>query len=278
MNNKDTNQRKYYNSSYSRTNKKKKSSKRRNELNRRTLIKLVVVLLIVFAFIKGVCTLFLYITESAEDPYDPYPVIGIDVSAYQKEIDWKGLEKEGVEFAFIKATEGTTFVDETFEYNWEEANRTGMKVGAYHFLTYTSEGQTQAANFINTVGRKWGMMPPVVDVEFYDEFVDSPPSKEEMYEILDPLLEILEDKYNRKPIIYTNADIYKKYISDKYDEYPVWISSPDEIPDKLSDDREWLFCQFTFSGISPSVAGGTVKVDYNVFNGTKWDFRRYNGK
>ncbi len=257
---------------------KKVNSIRGGNITYKKLITAVIVVLLTAAFITGFTFLYLYITESEEDPYNPYPVVGVDVSSYQKDIDWKGLEDEGIEFAFIKATEGTTYIDGRFEYNWKEANKTGMKVGAYHFLTYTSAGETQAENFINTVGHKWRMMPPVVDVEFYGNYLDNPPSKDEMYEILDPLLRILEEEYDRVPIIYTNINIYKKYLSKIYERYPVWISSPDGIPDKLDDGKEWLFCQYTFTGTSPSVAGGTEYIDYNVFNGTKWDFRRYNGK
>lgn len=47
-----------------------------------------------------------------------YPVKGIDVSSYQGEIEWTQFEKQGIKFAFIKATEGSTFVDEYFERNW----------------------------------------------------------------------------------------------------------------------------------------------------------------
>lgn len=235
-------------------------------------------IILAFIFIFALKNIFLYFMYSKADPDDPYPVKGVDVSVYQKEIDWQGLEDEGIEFAFIKATEGTTFVDKHFEYNWKKAHKTRMKVGAYHFLTYTSAGETQAQNFIETVDKKWGMMPPVVDVEFYGDYLNHHPKKEEMYAILDVVLKKLEEEYDRTPIIYTNWNIYKKYISGRYDEYPIWISSPDRIPEKLPDDRAWLFCQYTFTGTSPSIGEGNVHVDYNIFNGTRWEFKKYKGK
>lgn len=255
-----------------------RNSVRKKKLNRRKALMILLGIILALILIFALKNILLYLESSKVDPDEPYPVKGVDVSAYQKEIDWKGLEEEGVKFAFIKATEGTTFVDKRFEYNWKEAHRTSMKVGAYHFLTYTTEGDTQAQNFIDTVDKKWGMLPPVVDVEFYGEYLKKHPSKDEMYAILDVVIERFEEEYNRAPIIYTNRSIYKKYISGRYDDYPVWISSPDRIPEKLSDDREWLFCQYTFTGTSPSIDGGEVHVDYNVFNGSKWEFMRYKGK
>jgi len=43
-----------------------------------------------------------------------YPVWGVDVSSHQGKIDWRVLKKQGVQFAFIKATEGSSFVDKNF--------------------------------------------------------------------------------------------------------------------------------------------------------------------
>ena len=63
----------------------------------------------------------LYRVESQVDPDKPYPVKGVDVSAHQKEIDWRGLASEDISFAFIKATEGSSHVDKNFKKNWREA-------------------------------------------------------------------------------------------------------------------------------------------------------------
>ena len=57
----------------------------------------------------------LYRVESQVDPDKPYPVKGVDVSAHQKEIDWRGLASEDISFAFIKATEGSSHVDKNFK-------------------------------------------------------------------------------------------------------------------------------------------------------------------
>ena len=163
----------------------------------------------------------LYRVESQVDPDKPYPVKGVDVSAHQKEIDWRGLASEDISFAFIKATEGSSHVDKNFKKNWREANGTDMKVGAYHFMSYDTPGKSQAENFIKQVHWRFGMLPPVVDVEFYGAYTSSHPSKSQMYDILDVILDEFEAKYGRKPIIYTNTYIYKNYISGRYDDYPI---------------------------------------------------------
>ena len=65
-----------------------------------------------------------------------YPVKGVDVSSYQGVIDWEILAAQDIFFVFIKATEGSTFVDDNFAYNCSEARKTGLRVGAYHFFSY----------------------------------------------------------------------------------------------------------------------------------------------
>lgn len=219
-------------------------------------------------------TAFFYLTESGTDPDNPYPVKGIDVSAYQKEIDWDGIKGEDIAFAFVKATEGSSHVDSNFKTNWEGARSAGIATGAYHFLSFDSEASRQAENYIKTVPKKWSALPPVVDVELYGGYTSNPPSADLVREKLDIVLQRLEKRYHKTPIIYTNGYLYGEYISGYYDEYSIWISDP-EIPDKLSDGSEWTFCQYTFKGYSKYVAGGEKYVDFDVFNGTKWDFRKY---
>ncbi len=58
---------------------------------------------------------------------------GIDVSHYQEEIDWPKVKASGVTFAILKASEGTEFVDATFEQNFKGALAAGILPGSYHF-------------------------------------------------------------------------------------------------------------------------------------------------
>ena len=43
---------------------------------------------------------------------EKYPVKGIDVSSYQGEIDWEILSNQNISFAYIKATEGSSYEDD----------------------------------------------------------------------------------------------------------------------------------------------------------------------
>ncbi len=243
----------------------------------RNIIFCVAAVIVTVSVAFFVINIYYYITGNDVTEDNRYPVKGVDVSSYQMDIDWQGLEDEGFKFAFIKATEGSSHVDDSFEYNWDEANDTDIRVGAYHFLSYETNGRKQAENFKKTVDKKWGMLPPAVDVELYGDYLEEPPEEQRLHKILDEFLEAMEDEYGMRPIIYTNTHVYEKYISGHYDGYDIWISAHD-IPDNLTDGSEWTFCQYTFHGISDSVANGEKYVDLNVFNGSSWDLRNYDGK
>src|SRR5438128_304537 len=76
------------------------------------------------------------LSSKAWHPSDArYPEQGIDVSHHQGAIDWAVLPAQGVDFAYIKATEGGDHVDRLFARNWQAAADAGMKRGAYHFFT-----------------------------------------------------------------------------------------------------------------------------------------------
>lgn len=203
-----------------------------------------------------------------------YPVRGVDVSHYQGNIDWETLASQNISFAFIKATEGSSFVDDRFAYNYEEARKTDLYVGAYHFFSFDSQGITQSENFINTVERYDDMLPPVIDLEFYGNKAANPPSREEVGAELKVLLSALEEHYGRAPIIYTTEDTYGLYLSGDYEAYDIWIRNVLTKPE-LSDGRSWTFWQYTNRKRLDGYNGEEKFIDVNVFYGSEEEFKAY---
>ena len=203
-----------------------------------------------------------------------YPVKGIDVSSYQGEIDWQALSDENISFAFIKATEGSSFVDKKFAYNFEEAQKAHLAVGAYHFFSYDSAGITQAQNFIDNVKPYEGMLPPVIDLEFYGDKELNLPGREAVDRELKAMLQALEAHYGQKPIIYATEKSYGLYLSGDYGEYDIWIRNVIKKP-KLSDNRSWTFWQYTNREKLSGYQGPEKYIDMNVFNGNTQEFREY---
>ena len=107
------------------------------------------------------------------------------------------LKDQGIEFIYIKASEGSQMQDSYFAQNWENARKAGLPSGAYHFFSYDSEGKTQAENFINALGSDLkGRLIPAVDVEYYGDKEENPPRKDDVVRELKIFLETVEKTYN----------------------------------------------------------------------------------
>ncbi len=248
----------------------------KNVINKR---KATIAILIFAALFTGVCLIAAMLIYNGiilmNDPSDDaYPVRGVDVSTYQGEIDWGVLSSQGIAFAFIKATEGSSLVDPHFSFNFDEAQKYDIAVGAYHFFSFDSPAETQAQNFIAAVEPFDGMLPPVIDLEFYGGNEKDPPSREYVDEQLGVMLDALEEYYGLKPIIYSTEKSYELYLSGNYDEYDIWIRDVYFAPE-LSDGREWTFWQYTNRERLDGYSGREKYIDVNVFNGSADKFALY---
>ena len=146
-----------------------------------------------------------------------YAIHGIDISRHNARVNWtrvRGMEAGGVslKFVFIKATEGATMTDRNFGSNWREAQKIAMHRGAYHFYHPTRDPLKQANNFINHVQLEPGDFAPVVDFE-----VVNGQSDETIVNGLRLWLETIEAHYQIRPIIYTNGNLYRRYIKGNLD-------------------------------------------------------------
>jgi len=135
---------------------------------------------------------------------------GIDVSHYQGVIDWQAVAADGITFAYIKATEAGSTVDETFASNWSLARSAGIEVGAYHFFTLCRDGTDQAANFLRTVPLTEASLPPAVDLEFPNNCSDRPAPATVQHE-LRVFLDEVEDATGQPVLLYVEDafdDVY----------------------------------------------------------------------
>lgn len=196
---------------------------------------------------------------------EDYPIRGIDVSSYQGDIDWKILSKQNVNFAYIKATEGSSFVDPKWKNNYDNSKDCGLKIGAYHFFSFESDASTQADNFIKNVEKDDKMLPPAIDIEFYGSKVDK--SEDEIKEQLNIMCSKLEEHYGKKPVLYATYKSYNKFIKGGYEDNPIWIRSVYFKPIGLGREK-YTFWQYTDRAILDGYKGPEKYIDVNIFNGT----------
>jgi lysozyme len=197
-----------------------------------------------------------------------FEVHGIDVSKHQDKINWQKVgetrnARVSIEFAFMKATEGTWLTDSQFKHNWEGTARVGIIRGAYHYSLPDLSPRDQAKHFFSQVKLQPGDLPPALDVEETRGM-----KKRQIRQYTLEMLHLLEKNYKTKPILYTNRDFYTDYFADEpaLQNFPLWIAHYRVEKLVLPGDAPWMFWQHNDRG---SVAGIRENVDFNTFRGDK---------
>lgn len=197
-----------------------------------------------------------------------YPVRGIDAARFQQYVDWPRAKAVGVEFAFLKATEGGDLKDPMFEDHWRGAGRAGIRRGAYHFYYFCTPPEVQARFFIANVPRSAGSLPPVLDMEwnpFSPTCRRRPPAAEIRAEMR-IWLDLVEAHFGQRPIIYTTPQFYEDAGLSAMRREEFWLRTTAKRPEEAYDNQPWRFWQYTATGILPGTPGD---VDINVFNGSR---------
>ena len=140
----------------------------------------------------------------------PGEIYGIDVSDHQGPINWRTVARSDVAFAFIKATEGSTYVDPDFAPDLTQARSAGLLVGAYHFFTLCSPGASQAANFLKIAPPGSTALQPAVDLELAGN-CSARPRFSEVQSQLSDFVRRVEVATKESVIFYIGRSFYRRY-------------------------------------------------------------------
>lgn len=191
-----------------------------------------------------------YFAERANPSPELYPLRGVDLSAHNGDIDFNRLQRSGIDFAYIKATEGTDFIDRNFVRNAQGMRLAGIPCGAYHFFRFDTDGEMQALNFMRALRNREFQLPPAIDLEEW-----SNPEGFSTSHILRELRRMLAMLRTEgiTPLIYTNKDGYDRFVKRSLGDYPLWICSFTDPP--LDSDTPWEMWQFSHRGNIDGVDG-----------------------
>ena len=194
------------------------------------------------------------------DPnYNPYlqcedtceHVHGIDLSHYQGEVFWETVgTNTKMAYVYLKATEGGDRIDSYFERNIELAHRYGLKVGSYHFFRPKTDLVRQLENFKTQCLPGEQDLIPMIDVETTGNLSD-----EEFCDSLLKFLELVEDAYHQRPLVYTFRNFYNKHLLGMIDGYQLMVAMYTDEEPVLADDRDFTLWQYTGKGRIVGVSG-----------------------
>ena len=180
---------------------------------------------------------------------------GIDVSNHQGAIDWAAVAADGVQFAYLKATEGRSFVDPYFAASWTGARAAGVRPGAYHFFSLCSSGSDQAEAFLRTAPPEADALPPALDLEILGGCADRPPPDLVQAE-LDAFSRRVEQAWGRPLLVYARRSWTQRYPQPAGEARPQWRTSFFVRP-----GRDWAVWQVHYFARVDGVRG---RVDLDV--------------
>jgi len=185
---------------------------------------------------------------------------GIDLSHYQGNVFWETIgDNTPMAYVYLKATEGGDRIDATFERNIVLAHVYGLKVGSYHFYRPKTEQRKQLENFVSQCIPEEQDLIPMIDIETTGGL-----STEDFCDSLMTFLEMVEETYQQKPLLYTFRNFYNRHLQGKIDGYKLMIAMYTPEEPVLADDRDITMWQYTGKG---HIVGINGFVDKSRFMG-----------
>ena len=189
---------------------------------------------------------------------------GIDVSTFQKKIDWEKVKNDGIKFAILRVGYGMDIEsqdDEYIERNISECERLGIPIGVYLFsyANTVAKASSEAEHTLRLVaGHK---LPMGVWYDIEDNKTSGSVSKSTLTDIINKYCTIIKDA-GYKVGIYANLNwLNNKIDSSLQDKYDIWVAQYNNTCDYKKDYIMW---QYSSKG---KVNGINGNVDMNYFYG-----------
>lgn len=192
---------------------------------------LVIVALAAIAFV-----LFNLVTGWAP-PRSQYPVQGISVDASNGEITWHVVGATGVDFAYIRATNGAGKRDAHFIENLNGARDAGVRYGAIHEYNMCRLANDQAAMFVTTVPRDENILPPAVRLAYHDD-CEERPGRALILSELNTFLNQIEGHSGKPAIIILSEQFEEEYNISSGINRTFWLESNFFPPDYAT--KPWV--------------------------------------
>ena len=198
-------------------------------------------------------------------------VYGQDVSGFQGNVNWGAQWRAGSRFAYIKATEGSYYVNPFFSQQYRGSYGVGMIRGSYVFANpRTSSGANQARYFVSH-GGGWSndgrTLPGALDVE-YNPYPNEGNecynfSQSSMRSWIGSFISTYHSLTTRYPVVYSTTDWWRTCTgnwSGTAHNDPLWIA-------RYASSVGTLPAGYGFYTIWQFASSGRFAGDQDVFNG-----------
>ena len=189
---------------------------------------------------------------------------GIDVSAWQGNIDWKAVVDYGMDFVLMRITEAGNVTDSKFERNFEACNKYGIPVGVYKYsyAMNVAEVQSEARKVVSVLNGRKIQFPVFLDLEWNNQRTLGAENIHKLAEAFAEIVTAAGYKFG----IYCNVDWYNTVICSHLKKYDFWIArypanDNGTLQERLRPDFG-VGWQYSSKATIPGISG---HVDRNVF-------------
>jgi GH25 family lysozyme M1 (1,4-beta-N-acetylmuramidase) len=196
-------------------------------------------------------------------------VYGIDVSAYQGNVNWTAVKNAGKQFAYLKATEGNYYVNPYFTEQYNGSYNAGLIRGVYAFAIPNRSSGANQADYLKSHGGGWSAdgktLPAALDIEYdpYSSNICYGLSASSMRSWISSFISEYHRLTSRWAVIYSTTNWWDSCTgswSGPWKNSPYWVacycSSAGALPPGVPT---WTFWQYADAGSTPG--------DQDVFNG-----------
>lgn len=183
----------------------------------------------------------------------PRTAEGFDISHHNAVTDWGSVKAD---FIYIKATEGSNWIDPDWQTNRRAAIRAGIPVGAYHFMTTSSPAEAQFEHFRSVVHKDSVDLVPALDIEKQTAGYVMP--RKALQAHVRAWVNLCIEHYGRAPVIYCSQSFYLKNFAGSFGDCPYWCGETGSSEAYVSF-TDWCIWQYKISH-APGFKG---KVDHN---------------
>ena len=193
--------------------------------------------------------------------------LGIDLSKYQKKVDFAAIQAEGIDYCMIRVgsrgySTGAIQADEMFDSHMAGASAVGMPIGLYFYSQAVTEAEAiEEANYvISKIGQYKITYPIAFDMEFVENDTSriETLTRDEKTNIALAFLKRIEEA-GYAGMLYGNKEwLLKRIDIAKLEQYDIWLAEESDIP-----DYPYLFSMWQYSR-QGQIFGIDGYVDLNV--------------
>lgn len=189
---------------------------------------------------------------------------GIDVSAWQGNINWDTVANYGMDFVILRITEAGNVIDNCFEKNYSGCQKHNIPTGAYKYsyAMTVAEIQSEARKVVEVLNGRKLQYPVWLDLEWNNQRSLGAEQIHKLAEAFEKIITAAGYKFG----IYCNVDWYLNVICNHLKKYDFWIACYPESDNGTLQERlrpdfgvGW---QYSSKAKIPGISG---TVDRNVF-------------